>query len=88
MESTGPEGRSVVVEAVSLSSSSLSILDILDKCTLVVEGFGRRHTLFGLEDVRDGTLGAELGTRIRHVDKRGMDGCGWWKRWNLWSATP
>jgi hypothetical protein len=31
------------------------------------------HSLFGLEDVRDGTRGAELGKRIRHVDKRGVD---------------
>lgn len=31
------------------------------------------HSLFGLEDVRDGTRGAELGKRIGHVEKRGVD---------------
>lgn len=31
------------------------------------------HSLFGLEDVRDGTRGDELGRWIRHVDKRGVD---------------
>jgi hypothetical protein len=42
----------------------------------VQNGLQLFHSLFRLEDVWDGTRGAELRKRIRHVDKRGVDAVG------------